>query len=207
MDKEVVIGADGKCRVSFAFQLQGTLLSSELELQKKLNEAGAGCTGEILEYFDTNGEPVEVLGQKLTSKGKVPADYQTPYGQVTVSRHVYQTSKGGETHCPLEQNQRILRSATPLFAKQLCHKYAEFGANRVCDDLKDNHGRTIAQSFVQNIAEDVAARAQITEKSLDFNLPKLKKKVASVAASLDGASVLTKDEGWKQTFGGKCEFV
>ena len=58
-----------------------------------------------------------VIGQTtLTSKGTVPKEYQTPYGATTVSRHVYQSSKGGKTFCPLEREARIVTSATPRFA-------------------------------------------------------------------------------------------
>jgi len=33
----------------------------------------------------------------MTSMGLVPKYYQTPYGEVEIERHLYQTSSGGQT--------------------------------------------------------------------------------------------------------------
>jgi hypothetical protein len=60
---------------------------------------------------------------KLTSKGQVEKDYQTPYGVATVARHVSQSTQGGPTSCPLDRDARIVVSSTPRFAEVLSHKY------------------------------------------------------------------------------------
>ena len=80
-------------------------------------------------------KPIRLGTTKLTSMGKVRKDYQTPYGVASVERHVYQSSQGGKTYCPLDQDARIVVSSTPRFAKLIAHKYAEFGAGRVLQDL------------------------------------------------------------------------
>jgi hypothetical protein len=79
--------------------------------------------------------PITVADTKLTSKGRLPKDYQTPYGVATVRRDVYQSSRGGETFCPLDRAARIVVSPTPRFAKMVAHKYAEFGSARVIADI------------------------------------------------------------------------
>ena len=81
---------------------------------KVLNETGTLATEEALKQFDTNGSPLKKNGEKWTSKGKEYKIYQTPYGEIQVERHVYQSSKGGETYCPLEQDARIVVTSTPL---------------------------------------------------------------------------------------------
>ena len=68
------------------------------------------------ERFDTDGSAIIIGQTTLTSKGTIPKEYQTPYGATTVSRHVYQSAKGGKTFCPLEREARIVTSATPRFA-------------------------------------------------------------------------------------------
>ncbi|HZC03612.1 MAG TPA: hypothetical protein VE844_20360 [Gammaproteobacteria bacterium] len=73
-----------------------------------LNEAGCMATGEALKRFDTDGSAILIGGVKWTSKGEEPNYYQTPYGEVEVLRHVYQTSAGGKTFCPLEREARIV---------------------------------------------------------------------------------------------------
>ncbi len=97
----------------------GSMLSVEEIIQEKLNEAGALMTGEVLERFDTDGAPIRLGGSKWTSKGKVAKPYQTPYGEVVIGRHVYQSSRGGRIFCPLEREARIILTATPRFAKVL----------------------------------------------------------------------------------------
>jgi hypothetical protein len=42
--------------------------------------------------------------------------YQTPYGEVVVARHVYQSAGGGKTYCPMERNTRIVVTSTYLGA-------------------------------------------------------------------------------------------
>lgn len=80
---------------------------------------------------------------KLTTKGPIEKQYQTPYGVATVARHVYQAPQGGPTYCPLDRDARIVVSSTPRFAKTLSHKYAEFSSTRAQIDLAENHGRVV----------------------------------------------------------------
>ena len=49
-----------------------------------------------MKRFDTDGSAILIGGMKWTSKGEEPKYYQTPYGEVEVLRHVYQTSAGGK---------------------------------------------------------------------------------------------------------------
>ena len=70
----------------------------------------------------------------MTSKGQFAQDYETPYGSVSVLRHVYQTSEGGKTFCPLEESARLVLNATPRLAKVVSCKYAEAGADAVVNE-------------------------------------------------------------------------
>jgi hypothetical protein len=69
------------------------------------------------------------------------------------SATVYQTARGGRIYCPLEQQARIVRGATPRFASQLSHKYAQLNVRAVQTDLEQNHGRKVARSDIQHVAE------------------------------------------------------
>src|SRR6516225_6458871 len=68
---------------------------------------------ETLQRFDTDGSPIQVGQTKLTSKGQLLKEYQTPYGVAPVQRHVYQGPRGGTTYCPLDRAARIVGSSTP----------------------------------------------------------------------------------------------
>lgn len=179
-----------------------SLLESEESIQTALNEAGTLATGEALQKFDTNGQKLERAGMKWSSKGKQPKRYQTPYGSVEVSRHVYQRSFGGETYCPLEIDGRIILTSTPKFAQQLSHKYAEMSSPKLVEDLKQNHGRTVTRSFIQNVAEAVGSIAQLTEEDWHYQTPKLPQPVTTVSIGIDGTGLLLCEGGFRQAMVG-----
>jgi hypothetical protein len=95
-----ITGRDGdSVTVSVTIALRGPMLESEEAIQSALNEAGMLLEQENLQRFDTDGSPIQVGPVRLTSKGQFPQVYETPYGPVSVERHVYQTAKGGKTLC------------------------------------------------------------------------------------------------------------
>ena len=73
------------------------MLESEELILDAVNEAGNLATQEKLKRFDTDGAPIMLGSVKWTSKGRERKAYQTPYGEVAVDRHVYQTPQGGKT--------------------------------------------------------------------------------------------------------------
>src|SRR3954465_3306734 len=179
---------------SFTLQVEvpynGSMLDFEETLQQRLNEAGVVATAEGLRQFDTDGSPITVGPVKLTTKGPVEKDYQTPYGVATVARHVYQTPQGGPTYCPLDRDARIVVTSPPRFAKMISHKYAEFSSTRAQIDLEENHGRAVSRCLIQDIGAPVAAAALAQEEDGSYTLPKFDEPPATVAVSLDGACTL-----------------
>ncbi len=121
-------------------------------------------------------------------------------------RHVYQSSQGGKTYCPLDRDARIIVSSTPKFAKMVSHKYAEFGSARVQHDLQENHGRTVSRCLIQDVAEAVAAVAWAKEEDWSYSLPKLDTPPATITVSLDGACTLMCEDGWREAMVGTLGF-
>ena len=160
-----LIAVDGKIvTLELKLELSRSLLETEERLLAVLNEAGCVATQEALKQLDTAGSPL-VIGQvKLTSKGQVAKAYQTPYGEVTVARHVYQTAQGGKTFCPLDREARIVVTSTPRFAKVVAHKCAHAAAPQVERDLAENHGRAVARASLQHVAEAVGSVVQAKEE-------------------------------------------
>lgn len=195
---------------SFTLQVEvpynGSMLDFEEALQQRLNEAGVVATAEGLRQFDTDGSPITVGPVKLTTKGSIEKDYQTPYGVATVARHVYQGPHGGPTYCPLDRDARIVVSSTPRFAKTLSHKYAEFSSPRVQVDLRENHGREVSRCLIQDVADAVAAAAMTKEEDWSYTLPKFDGPPATVAVSLDGTCTLMCEDGWREAMVGTLAF-
>jgi hypothetical protein len=160
-------------RIELNIKLSRSMLESEETILNALNEAGCIATGEALKRFDTDGSAILIGGMKWTSKGEEPKYYQTPYGEVEVLRHVYQTSAGGKTFCPLERDARIVVTSTPRFAKVVAHKFACGGSTQVESDLAENHGRHVARSYLQNLADAVGSIVQAKEETWHYATPAL----------------------------------
>ena len=91
-----LIGVEGsRVKVELTVELGRSMLNTEEAIQEALNEAGGLASAEALKYFDTDGSPIEIGGEVWRTKGQQPKGYQTPYGEVSVERHVYQRSGGG----------------------------------------------------------------------------------------------------------------
>jgi hypothetical protein len=195
---------------SFTLQIEvpynDSMLGFEETLQQRLNDAGVVATAEGLKQFDTDGAPITLGATKLTSKGPVEKDYQTPYGVATVVRHVYQSARGGKTYCPLDREARIVVSSTPRFAKTIAHKYAEFSSPRAQVDLQENHGRVVSRCLIQDVADAVAAAALAKEEDWSYTLPKFERPPATVAVSLDGTCTLMCADGWREAMVGTIAF-
>ena len=184
------------------FSFGDSMLQSENAIQDKLNEVGTLATGELLSRFDADGAPIIIGSSRMTSKGLVPKIYQTPYGAVEVERHVYQSSQGGSTFCPLERDARIVVTSTPRFAKQISHKFAENASTQTQKDLAENHNRDVARSYLQNVAEAVGIVATAKEETWKYEPKELDKPIKTVSVGLDGTCMLLCKEGYRETMVG-----
>ena len=135
--------------------------------------------GPLRKDFQGSSTPMDLritVGSiKLTSKGRLPKDYQTPYGLATVDRHVYQSPQGGVTYCPLDRDS--CENITMLSPKHrqdgtVVQVRLKFGSARVQHDLRDHHGRAVSRCLVQDIADAVAAVALAKEEDWSYHLPR-----------------------------------
>jgi len=188
--------------VQVSIELSGSLMEIENHILDACNEVGSLATAEALKKFDADGSTIKLGDTKLTSRSTSNKTYQTPYGAVEVERHVYQTSKGGKIYCPLENKANIIQGATPKFAQQISHKYSTMNAPSVCRDLADNHHRKISHSYLQDVSEWVGSIAQAKEEVWEYDLPKVEEAIGSIVISLDGAYVLMREEGYRETMVG-----
>ena len=202
MSATIIERQEASVTIQITIPLSRSMLDTEAAIQQSLNEAGVLASGEALKQFDTDGSPLVLGSTRLTSKGQEPKTYQTPYGEVVVSRHVYQTGEGGATFCPLERDARIILTSTPRFAMQISHKYGEGPAARVVKDLTHNHGRPVAESFVQNTAAAVAAVVQAKEELWHYATPRLKEPISTISVGVDGTCMFVVDDGKRQAMVG-----
>ena len=98
---------------SFTIQLEISYASSMLDfeeaIQQRLNEAGVLATTEALRPLRRRRLAHPGRRHQADQQGQAQVkEYQTPYGVAPVERHVYQSSRGGKTYCPLDRNARIV---------------------------------------------------------------------------------------------------
>ncbi len=180
-----------------------SMLDSENTIQDAINELGTVATGELIKTFDTEGGEIQFGSVKMTSKGQLEKYYQTPYGEVNIARHVYQSAAGGATFCPLEKEARIVLTSTPRFAAQVSHKMAAVAAPHVKNDLAVNSNRSVSLSLVQDIAKAVAAVVQIKEESWSYHVPKIEEsQIKTVGIGLDGTCMLMCEGNYRQAMVG-----
>jgi len=202
MKAEIMGSTSGELTIQVRIPIGSSMYEGEQVIQEALNEVGQLATGELLSRFDTDGSPIVIGKMKLTSKGQIGKTYQTPYGAIELSRHVYQSSEGGATYCPLEVNTRVVRSSTPLFARQLSSKYARMGVTQVQSDLEENHCRKVAKCMVQSVSEAVAEAIIAKEDDWSYSTNHTEAEVATVGIGMDGGLILTTEDGWREAMTG-----
>lgn len=202
MGASIVHRDEQNVTLQITIPFSASMLATEADIQLHLNEAGQLASAAALETYDTDGAAIELGGQRWTSKGRQAKTYESPYGKITVERHVYQTAQGGSTFCPLEHDGRIIGTATPRFAQQLSHKYAEMSGPRVVEDLQLNHGRTVLRSYVQDVAAVVGSIAMAQEERWHYQTPKPAEPVKTVSIGLDGTCLLMCQDGYREAMVG-----
>ena len=180
-----------------------SMLESENVIQDSMNQAGCMATQELLKTFDTDGEALQIGSVKMTTKGQVFKLYQTPYGEIEVTRHVYQTKEGGATFCPLEREARIILTSTPRFASQISHKMSEMSAPAAQKDLVINHNRSVSHALMQRLSEAVATVVQIKEESWSYTVPNIDTaEIKTISIGLDGTCMLMCGGAYRQAMVG-----
>ena len=199
----IVSGREGnRIKIEVTIELSGSMLDMEASILRAVNAVGDAATVEALTRFDADGDPITMGGVIWYSKGQLPKDFNTPYGVVTVARHVYQRAEGGTTYCPMDDDARIIKKATPRFAMVVSHKFAYGGAARVQEDLEQNHLRPCLKATLQDLAAYVGTVVQAKEESWTYAPPALSSAVATVGIGVDGTCMLICDQKWREAMTG-----
>jgi len=74
-------------------------------------------------------------------------------------------------------------------------------------DLEHNHGRQVATSYIQNVAEWVGNIAAAKEEDWEYEMPTLSASISTVMVSLDGAMIPMADSaGYREAMVGTLSF-
>ncbi|MCL2722792.1 MAG: ISKra4 family transposase [Treponema sp.] len=200
MESKIIKTERNSITVQVTIPLSEEMLSTEEAIQQGVNQAGLIATEYALSRFDTDGTPIKVGKKKYTSKGQQSKTYQCPFGEFELCRHVYQSNEGGSTYCPLDNDARILVYSTPKFSKMVSQKYSQFGSRQVQKDLKENHGRFISHTYIQDISSAVGDVA--LNNPWKYSTGVYSSDVSTIGISLDGTCMLLRQDGWRQAMVG-----
>ena len=206
MKASLVSKNENEIVIQIKVALEPGMLKTEENIQQSLNLAGSLATKIALSDYDSDGDPIIVNDLKYTSKGQIEKIYQTPYGEIKLHRHVYQSSQGGKTYCPLENNARIIVYSTPKFAKTVSSKYSSDSGRFVQKDLIENHGRYISRNYIKNISDSVGLIALKKAKKWKYLPPVDPEIVKNIGLGLDGTCMFMTEDGWRIAMVGTIAF-
>jgi hypothetical protein len=181
---------------------QRSFYQGEQVVQQLVTAIGRELVRDLLQNKSVTAPILEHAGQRWYRKEASRGQYHTLYGEVTVERHLYQTSAGGETRCPLEEEcQLSFASATPLLAEVLSFKVSALTPHEVAQDLA-KQGLLLSPSFIQQTAQRVGQLAAQKKARWDVQSPQPERPVRTIATGLDGTTVPLWEEGYKEAMCG-----
>jgi hypothetical protein len=181
---------------------QQSFYHGEQAVQQLVTTIGGELMRELLESKSVAELRLEHEGQRWYRKSASLGHYHTLYGTVAVERYLYQTSAGGETRCPLEEECQLrFASATPLLAEVLSFKVSAMTPNEVAQDLA-KQGLLLSPSVIQHTAQRVGQIAVQKKTRWDIRSSALERPVRTIATGLDGTTVPLWEEHYKEAMCG-----
>ncbi|MBS1786785.1 MAG: ISKra4 family transposase [Acidobacteria bacterium] len=182
---------------------QGNFYEGERQVQQIVALTGRELTRDLLRSHDSDAHALWRDGRRWSRKEASPGHYLTLYGEVVVTRHLYQTSAGGETYCPLEARcQLSFGQATPLLAELLAFKVSALTPGEVAQDVRKSHDLALSVSFIQQTAQRIGQLAVDKTDRWQLDSPPPEREVAVIATGLDGTTVPLRDENYKEAMCG-----
>jgi hypothetical protein len=182
---------------------QASFYAGEVQVGDMVRVIGQALTRELLSRKAVTAPSVEYDGQTYYRKAATPGAYQTPYGEVVVERHRYQSSAGGATICPLEQQCQLrFGSATPRLAEIVSFKLASQTAGEVEQDVALCQGLTLSDTYLRALGEQVGQLARDRVGGWQLEGPALTAPVATIATGVDGTTMPIVGEAYKEAMCG-----
>jgi len=182
---------------------QGNFYQGEQLVRQMITLSGRELTRQLLASKDCDQPTLTRVGQTWYRKEASPGHYQTLYGPVTLTRHTYQTSAGGQTFCPLEAACQLrVGRATPRLAEVLSFKLTAQTPREVAQDLALTHGLDLAPGSLHQVAQSVGEIAVAKAERWQLESPPPAAKVAIVATGLDGSHLPLVGEDYKEAMSG-----
>jgi len=182
---------------------QASFYEGEVQVRDLLKLIGQELTVHLLRSKAVDAPRLTVGGKTYYRKVASLGRYQTLYGEVVISRHLYQTSAGGTALCPLEINcQLSFGRATPLLAEVVSFKLASAPAGEVAQDLAKSHGLALSATYLHHLAQQVGQIAVDKQAAWHLRAAAAPPSVAMIATGVDGTTLPLVGEAYKEAMCG-----
>jgi hypothetical protein len=166
----------------------------EAELREHLNGIGQVGMEVGLTQFDPG---LPVLDDGRVEVARSPKRYMTAFGDVSVERGLYRSSRSGPADCPLEEGARIFNGFwTPLAAKGALIAVSELPPRRVYTLLQTLLGASASCSSLDRLPKQFNAlyeEHQDEYEELIRNEDVVSDAAATVVVAVDGVMVATRE--------------
>jgi hypothetical protein len=182
---------------------QATFYEGEVQVRDLLKLIGHELTLDLLRRKAGDALTLDWQGKRYYRKEASLGHYQTLYGEVVISRHLYQSSAGGATLCPLERTcQLSLGGATPLLAEVVSFKLASAPAGEVAQDFAKSHGISLSATYLHHLAQQVGQLAVDKQAAWHLQAATAPVSVAVIATGVDGTTLPVVSEAYKEAMCG-----
>jgi len=182
---------------------QASFYEGEVQVRELLKLIGQELTMHLLRSKAVDAPTLEWEGTSYYRKEASPGHYQTLYGEVVLSRHLYQTSAGGPTLCPLDLNCQLrFGAATPLLTEVVSFKLASASASEVAQDLAKSHGVSLSATSLHHLAQPVGQLAVEKHDTWHLEAAAAPAPVAIIATGVDGTTLPVVGEAYKEAMCG-----
>lgn len=170
-------------------------------LQESIRSAALVGYRTFLEFYDEKQEVLTVNGQILRFKIVSEKIFLTPFGEMTVPRHLYQADAGGSTYAPLDEKWGMTGEyAMPQVQECVLLAAAHLTPKEVASLLQKS---SLFHPSATAITNMVKASGEFIEAHLDELQHAIRegeeapKQTQVVVASMDGVNVLVREPGNK----------
>jgi len=164
-----------------------------------LKVIGQELTVHLRRSQEVAAPTLAVAGETYYRKAASRGHYQTLSGAVVLSRHLYQTSAGGATLCPLERNCQLrFGAATPWLAAVVSCKLASASAGEVAQDLGKSPGVTLSAPYLHPLAHQGGQLAVEKPAAWPLAAAAAPAPVALSATGVDGTTMAVVSEADKE---------
>ncbi len=182
---------------------QAPFYEGEVQVRDLLKLIGQELTVPLLRSKAVNAPTLAWEEKTYYRKETSPGHYQTLSGEVVLSRHLYQSSAGGATLCPLERHcQLSFGAATPWLTEIVSFKLASAPAGAVTQDLAKSPGRALSATYVHQLAQQVGQLAGEKHEAGHLDAAVAPAPVATLVTGVDGTTMPVVGEASKEALGG-----